>query len=306
VRNRVLALGSCACLLALFAARVAADTEKHDLTRRDKWQAGDVRTIAGSEKQAQRVEVKTPDGNVVQENEKKSEVTFVAVQKVLEADAEGRIAKSRAHVKEWKHVEGEETDTSLQGAIVEVTGRGKDRTWKVLAPATATTTAAKAWLDGKYGSKGVDDEVLSKAMMPKAPLGVGDTWTGDVGPLADALSANLPVDRTKATVTGTLVGVEGGVAQIRIEAMLPLTGLPMPGGGGSPAPFSEGGVFKIVMEGTHPLTGRVAGTTHQANQTLNGVANTSGVNVSVDIRAEQAETATIGGEVPEPAAAPIK
>jgi hypothetical protein len=107
-------------------------------------------------------------------------------------------------------------------------------------------------------------------------------------------------------VTGTLVGVEGGVAQIRIEAMLPLTGLPMPGGGGSPAPFSEGGVFKIVMEGTHPLTGRVAGTTHQANQTLNGVANTSGVNVSVDIRAEQAETATIGGEVPEPAAAPTK
>jgi hypothetical protein len=286
---------------SLLASAGAEDAKTYDLSRRDRWQAGDVRTVTATQKQTQKTLVKGPDGSVMQDQEQRHETKYVVVQKVLEADDEGHITKSRVLVKEWRRTSGETEDTSLTGALVEVTGRGKARTWTVLAPAKAPEGQAKQWLDGEYGSKTMDEEVARRAMLPKTPIAVGGTWEADVGPLADAVSENLPVDRSKAKMTGALDAVEGGVARITLQGSLPLTGLPTPGG---TLPFTEGGEFKLVVTASQPLEGRVAGSTSKGEQSLQGVADAGGAAVTLDVRVEQEEVQTMGGEVPEPPAAP--
>jgi hypothetical protein len=237
--------------------------------------------------------VKGPDGGVLQEGSQSTETEYVTVHKVLEADAEGHATKWRVHVKEWKQSEGAGTDTSLQGALLEVTGRMKTQKWTLLSNDVTPSPAGKVWLDDEFGPEDHDEEETTRMFLPAGPVAVGEAWRGDAKGLVTFVSEGLTVDAERATLDVKLVKVEDGRATLAIESKMPVTGA-----GGVTLP--EPGTFSIGTEVSIALEGRVGAESGRTKIEFDLTTNDRGRTTSLRVDVENSRETTLGGEVPEP------
>src|SRR5262245_53507202 len=114
-------------LLSL-AATALAGGPTVDVSRRPVWQVGDVVTV--TEKSERRRELRASD----KEGQPMHLSTqVVRVERCLAVDADGNRTKVVAWLPTWSADSGaDKKDTSLEGAFVESTGRGKSRSYVLL------------------------------------------------------------------------------------------------------------------------------------------------------------------------------
>ena len=283
-----------AAVLALAGLAVAGDAPTYDLSRHDKFQVGDTVTTT-SKLTLKQHQTKTAEDGTVEPDSTTTEVTSVrAVQKVLAVDDKGRATKVRVHLAEWSQQQGEDKDESIQGALVEVTGVGKGRTWALLGEGVTPTEGATKWLTEEWSK---DEEAIQDVMLPKQPIAVGETWSPSVADvMAAGLGETLTVDAEKSKVTGKLESVQGDLATLSMTIDLTVTTL-------QGLPLSKG-AMKLSGAGPKALTARIGeGTTHN-EMTLEGDASVPEEGktklIHFSISHSQDETIKVGGEVPEP------
>ncbi len=297
---------------ALAAGLVFADppaAPAHDLTRVDRWQAGDVATTTLQDVRSFRSSVAVKAGEAAQEQAFERRTVAVRVERCVDADAEGNRTKLLVWFREWSVESTErgksEKDESLKGAYVDVSGRGRDRHWSLVASPTPPSERAKEWLAKAYGPGSASEEMLRRSRQPKQPVAVGEKWEGDVGPLLDAAFPDLPADRAKAKVTYALSAVDDKTkfATVTYDLSLPLTSLPV--GKTQPAtPWRKGGTYLIRGNATvalnDPAVGRVAGGGAATQGLLNGEVVWQGRPMSVVLQVRRQESLRLGGEIPDP------
>lgn len=303
----MLARGACVTLALLGASALAQAPETYDLSRRDRWEAGDTTTAQVTRTESQTLKVTGPDGAVMQDQQNRATTTWTAIQRCVEADAEGRPTKRLVHLPAWKREADGEVDACLAGTTIEVTGRGKGRAWTRRAGTEALSDAARGWLDQGYGPAREDDEEAAwRAMLPGRPVAVGETWAPDAATLVRGMN-NLPADLAKSTTQGTLEKVETvdgtRVAHVAFACAFPLTAMP----NGMPATWTRGGTMHITATGRLRLEGRLGPRSGTFALALDGEAEVGGATVSLVVAQGNTSTVTLGGEIPplpEPAPAP--
>ena len=293
------------CLVAVLAVSargsgVRADgSATYDLGRKDVWKAGDVVTETIAESEDQGYTFSVPGGAAPKKETRASKTGVVLVRKCLEADPESNLSKSLVHVKTWTFDDGHGVDTSLEGAFVEAKGRGKERTWRLLASPSKPSDAAKAWLEAAFGAGRPDVDSVRRMWLPKAAVAIGDEWSADLAPFLDARFADAPIDRAAATSKVRLSGVRGDglEAILECEAKIPFTGVPTKKG--SPLlPWKKGGVL-ILTGKVHLKLDALLGGSVARNYALEGDAERDGKAFGVSIRSERRQETGIGGVMPD-------
>jgi hypothetical protein len=294
-----------ALVLAAGARPARAEEATHAIPALSTWKVGDVATRTGSEKKAETVKVKLPDGTEGPGSRATtSEVAYEVAVKVLEVDAKAQPVKALLHFASWTRTVDGKPDGSLAGAFVDVAGAGAARTVKARAPAAPSPEAVE-WLTSTFGAPAAENEAKRAALFPSKPVAVGETWELPPATLVSMFQEEgspLTYDATKAKGTMTLVSVKDGLAEMRFQATVPSTGLQTPGGSFS---WTEGGALAVDFTFSKPLDPSRHESADRGEVRFAGVA-TMGVTVDIDVGVTHSGTAKAGGTVPEPAAAPAK
>lgn len=288
-------------LAATAASAPAQDTVTYALNATKAFEVGDVFTETESSDKQQKIVV-TVQGQVVQDKDESTKISFTRVTQVLAVDAKGKRAKSLVYFAKFSHTAGGFEDDTLSGKVIEVVKQadGASR-WRHHAGEGNLGPAAKKWLDSKYKA---DAAKKSKAdmddiMRPQQPVAIGGQWTPDIAALIENMG--LPVNAEKTTATCTLVGVEtrDGVelAQISFEATFPLD--KFPGGPQMEVAWTKGGVMNFSLKGTMPTTARIGATEKTGGYSLEGEAEMQGASVSLSIKEENTEVRTLTGTIPD-------
>ena len=103
---------------------------------------------------------------------------MVAVEGCLETDLDGHRTRTRIWFPTWSFDNGTTKDEALQGAVIEVYGRGKDRPSRWSA-ADGATNPAMAWLDRAYGASRPGGE-RCVARGCRVAVAVDDAWGADL------------------------------------------------------------------------------------------------------------------------------
>jgi hypothetical protein len=282
-----------AALAAVALVRPAcADDEKKTLVTRDHWKTGDV--VTATEHETKHEVVKVTMGEQTLQDKTEDTATDVEwVTRCDEADASGKLLKAVVHVVSWSWSKtGEEKDTSLKGAVIDVTG-GTSRSWKARGDAKVGE-GAKAWLDQTFGEKSHDDNALD----PTGPLAPGESWTIDMAKAAQRLGGGgLEIDVAKSSGKGTLERYEGSNAVLSIALEMATKGLPL--GPGQTAAWTEGGVLQLDVDMTVPVDGSMAGRTGASKFSMKGKAEAQGANVALDVAGASTISSKAGGSIPE-------
>ena len=235
----------------------------------------------------------------------------VALEHCLETDATGRRARYTVTLTQWSVDNGLAKDDSLQGAVLEVKGAGKERTFSLTSSPQEPSKPARAWLDRHYGAGHREAAEVRQAWLPKLPVSVGDTWSADLASYLGS-STTDKVDLAKATSTCTLASVDSGVAKVTCVAKVPFLG--MPGGKTGPmVPWTKGGTQEIKGTLTISLVGRLVTSTATWSSTLSGEASSDDKTVSFLLKtdrsldthyAESAKPDSAGSQKPPTSGAP--
>ncbi len=293
--------------LGLFAAdaALAEPPAKHTITVRERWKAGDVFTRTGDETETVKMKVLAEE-QVVSEKTQDRRTTYNTVGKVFEVDGAGHATKTIVYFVAWSHVGRAGQDGSLSGVHVEVTGRGKARTYRLLTPGAVVSEGARRWLDDRFGKPKGDVEPEGKdsddLLEPAQPLAVGETWVADVAAIAKVLSARLPVVADKVTVEGTLESVADGIVKVVVRMKVPLRGLQA--GEGSPLlEWKQGGTLETAVHATRSMSSGFEGTQVRESK-LEGIADAQGADVDFDLVSRTEVVVKAGGTMPATPAAP--
>jgi len=287
--------------LGLFAAgtAVAEPPVRHTVTVRERWKAGDVFTRTGDETETVRMKVLAEE-QVVSDKTQDRRTTYNTVGRVVEVDDAGHATKLVVYFVAWSHVGRSGQDGCLSGVQIEVTGRGKARTYTVLTSDAAVSEGARRWLDDRFGRPRGDAEPEGKdsddLLEPAGPLAVGETWAPDVAGIAKVLSARLPVVADKVTVEGTLEGVADGVAKVVVRMKVPLRGLQA--GEGSPLlEWKQGGTLETTVRTARSTASGFEGTQVRESK-LEGIADAQGADVDFDLVSRTEVVVKAGGTIP--------
>lgn len=295
-----LALLPAALLLAAEALPAGADAT-FDLGRRDLWRPGDVVTTTLREEQVREVRFPSREGGDAAVPPQRLKIVVVAAEKCLETDLDGNRSRWLVHYAAWAADNGATKDESLRGAFVDVSGRGKDRHWTLVASPQEPSKGARAWLDREFGPGRPDAEAIRRVWLPRVPVVPGDSWGADLGAFLETVTLGDRVDRTRATANARFVGVERGTGRIACEASLPLSSFPG-GRGGKPIPWAKGGTMGVKGTVAVATEGRLVASTATWSSTLEGEAQADGRTVVVVVRAERSLETKTGGTMPDPPA----
>lgn len=290
-----------ALVLSIAVVARADDAKTYDLGVKPVFKVGELTTETFHDGSTTDITVAGADGAPLGAHNEQELAEFTATHKVLELDANGRVAKQLIHFSAWKYVKGDAQASELTGAHLEVSGRGPSRAWKLLTPDVTVTPPTKGWLDKQYGPS-EEKEEFSEVVKPSKPVAIGESWDLDVARVAAGFGKSMQLDLPKSSAKATLASVEGDVATVHVE--LKLQAASFPGGPGGPVKILEGGVFDVVGEGHLPLA-----------ETARGDEGSMAMKLSVKTEGEKKSTVTVvvegakqvskkaGGEMPEVPAA---
>ncbi len=294
-------LGVAAPLLAVVATSAGA-VPTYDVARDDRWKPGDVVTVTTTEDRYQEIRFPAREADAPSKP-RRLKATVVAVEGCLETDAEGHRTRARIWFPTWSFDNGTTKDESLQGAVIELKGRGKDRSYALVGALTAPTKPATAWLERTYGAGRPDGESVRRAWLPKVAVAVGDAWGADLAAVLEGLWGADMVDRSKATSSATLTAVEKGRAEIACEASLPVAGLPAAKTGASVA-WSKGGTYVVKGKLSIGVEGRLVDRRFTTSSTLEGEATSGESVVAVLHKVDRQVEVKVGGEMLDPSKIP--
>lgn len=268
--------------------------------RPNQWKVGDVVTMKATFKQVESSTVAGTDGNFQPMTPVDQTIATRWIEKVVEVDPEGRRTRYLVHFAEWLRTNPETRDQSLVGVTIAVTGFGGQRAWSYVGEKArdTRTEAAERWLDQRFGPNPVDEEEVRRLMLPTRPVGVGTTWSPDVGTLLVGFRRDgVVIDREKVKITAKLDAIADGFATCSFDGTLPVTRLPGLGDTGTIA--SRGVAFKVDGRGKFPLEGRLRlEPSIERDIALAGEVKTDGRTVRLDVRLHEALLASEGGDFP--------
>jgi hypothetical protein len=293
-------LGAVVPLGVLASMAWAAPT--YDVAREDRWKPGDVVTVTTTEDRYQ--EIRFPGREAeMPSTPRRLKAKAVAIEACLETDADGHRTRTRVWFPTWSFDTGTTKDESLQGAVVEVKGRGKERTHALVGAPTAPSKPAAAWLARTYGAGRPDGEGVRRAWLPKVAVAIGDEWGADLGAVLDGLWGAELIDRAKATSSARLAKADGGRAEIVCVAALPVTALPG-GKGGKAVPWSKGGTYAVKGTLSVGVEGRLVESLFATSSTLEGEAVSGESAVAVLHKVDRRVEVKVGGEMLDPSKVP--
>jgi hypothetical protein len=296
---RLVALASIVALSLPLASARAEDPATHTIDFvTERYAVGDVNTHAMEETNAQKVVVNVGE-QTVQDKQETSKESSRVVERVESVDDAGQSTRSTLFVKAWRIESGEKVDTSLEGALVEVTGKKGARSWKILHAPGTPSDRAKAWLDEEWGKGKKGDNTMGKAMTPSKPVAVGESWEPDIEIVAKELGEKFTVDTSKSKARLTLDKVENGVQHVSVAFELHTTGVQSPQG---EMTWKEGGLLSFTGKMSKSAT---ANTPKRAAMDFGivGTAESGPAVVKLDIQVKKVGELTAGGEIP---ALPVK
>jgi hypothetical protein len=294
------ALAAVAGLLGGAPAR-AADT--FDLTRKDVWKVGDVVGATIREQDDRDWSYVTDNARTPAYPPQTITVSAAILEKAIEVDTAGAKTRSLVVVTAFLAKDGVLSDTSLEGALLDVKGAGKDRTVTVVTSKGELGKVASSWMQRRYGG-GRQDPGASKAYwLPKVPVAIGDTWTADLASFFEANSVGARLDRSRTTSSATLTAVAKGHATIACEASLALATFPG-GKGGKPWTWASGGVQVIKGSYTTTLSEPIATGSLAFTTLLEGSTEVDGKVFAIRFASERKVTETLGGAWPADAKLP--
>ena len=271
-----------------------------------KWNPADVRAPAVgdrsftdfTEKQKQKIKMLTPDGK-----EDKDETATVSVRYVDEilAVEKSKVTKRRVTYERWSRVVGGETDKSLEGKTVLVTGEGEERTVAIEKDEAIVSDGAKSWLESEWhGQK--DQSETDHLLFPKEPIADGGEWKLDAKAVAKELFDGAEIDEKASKVAGKLTGVtvenEVHSGKLELSCTLKLTAFP-----GTSVPFIEGGTVEVKVVDTRSLEPRrQRKTASKTTMALKGKAEQKGEagEIKIDYELESVKEETTGDLPPAP------
>lgn len=292
-------------------ARTAHAADVVDLRRESVWQVDDVTTTTVKEATEQAIaEVSAdPAQPAPAPSIHKIVVDARLLERCTEVDAKGRRLRTAVYVAAFSAEDGPTKDTSLEGAVLEVTGTGKDRAARVVSSKEELSKTAKAFLSRRYGGGRPDPDSARSYWLPKSPVGVGDMWSADIGAFLEATESGTALDRTKTATSCTLASVEKGIATVTCSGRLALASFPAKAKG-KPVPWKSGGIQNV--QGTIAMTveGRLVPSSLSFATNLVGEAELGGKTVSFRFKTDRTIEEAVGGawpatvKLPEPPAAP--
>jgi hypothetical protein len=290
-------------VIALALAPAAAADTTYDVAREDVWKPGDVVTTIFAEDRYEEIRFPQHEAETGPATPRRLKTQTLMVEKCLETDAPGHKTRSLVWFSSWAVDNGTTKDDSLEGALVEVSGRGKDRAWKLVGATKTPSKPAMTWLARQLGGGLVDGDATRRPWLPKVAVAVGDEWGADLASVLEGVRGADKLDRTKATSSAKLAKVEKGRASIACAASLPLTALPA-GKDGKSTPWTKGGVY--VLKGTLGVDvgGRLVESTFESSRTLDGEAEADGRAVAVTWKVDRKLEVRVGGEMVDPLKVP--
>jgi hypothetical protein len=235
----------------LLAAAPAQEKPTYELLSECAWRAGDVTTVTKRDERRQEVYIEAGD-RVVHDRVSHEVVETKAVRQVLETDEDGHATRYLLYFEEWTRTLDDEKRTDLQGAFIEVSGRGDERSWTARSDSSSWSSATRDWVSKQFGPGRSEAGAFGRKMVPGRPVSVGDEWTPEVSGLIGALGAS-DARYVEATArldrVGELDGGRVGWIDLTIE-------LPVPTPPGVEVEWTEGGVMDVSATGTVPLDER--------------------------------------------------
>ena len=253
-----------------------------ELVRKEVWKPGDDVTVTMHEDSSREIKFLGREEAVGPSQPLRVKTEVVAIEHCVETDADGRRTRYAVTFSAWSVDNGIAKDESLQGAVLEVKGFGKDRTFSLTSSPSEPTKPARGWLDRHYGAGRREAADVRQAWLPKLPVAVGDTWTADLAAYVGATAGDR-VDLEKASSECKLVSVDSGLAHVSCAAKLPFAGLPG-GKSGPPTPWTKGGTQAITGTLTVSLVGRLVTSTATWSSTLEGEASAGDKTVSLVLK----------------------
>lgn len=300
-------LTALALALALVPGGLARAADTFDLQRKNVWKVDDIVTTTVHERDTQEMKFVPLDG-VVAASTPPSDVVVEArlIERCVAIDAQSNRVRTLVYVVAWTAKDGAFHDTSLAGALLEVTGLGKDRVAHVVSSTQDLSKSASAWLSRRYGGGRPEPSAARAYWLPKAPVAVGDTWSADLSAFLDGTAAGARLDKSKTTSTCTLTSVAKSLALVTCQGGLALASFPG-NEKGKPIPWKSGGTLLVTGTITVGLEGRVASATLALAQSLEGEAEMRGRTVKLTMTKNHRIEEVVGGEwpasvkMPEPA-----
>lgn len=296
---RLVALAFAAALVASLPTARAEEPATHTVDFvTERYTAGEVLTHAIDEVNVQKVLVKVGE-ETMQDKQDTTKETSEVVERVDSVDDAGQSTKSTLFVKTWRLEKGTDVDTSLTGALVELSGKKGERTWRILHGPGTPSDAAKAWLDEEWGQGKKADNAMGKAMTPSKPVAVGESWEPDIAVVAKELGSKFTVDTSKSKAKLTLDKVENGVQHVTVAIELLTTALQSPQG---EMAWKEGGLLSFTGKMSKSVSAN-APKRAAMDFGLVGTAESGPALVTLDIQVKKVGELRAGGEIP---ALPIK
>ena len=193
--------------------------------------------------------VKAADGAVVQDQKRVDEKQLTYEETIVEKTAGKKASQlSRKFEAVTVKTNGKEEETGLAGKTVTV--ERKDGKYQFKADDNLLPGATRL-LTGDFKDGSDDESMLEKRMLPKAPVGVGETWKCDMPELVKDFTkaTGSKIDADKASGTGKLLkaydkdGKKFGTLEVTVE--LPVTELK--GGGAAALKMDAGSRFKVTI-----------------------------------------------------------
>jgi len=161
------------------------------------------------ETESKTVVVSDADGNKRQEQKNSKEHSCTSIEEFLEKTAGKKAAKLKVAFEAAGMKINDNAETlTLKGKTVMVERKEKNTTFN-FADGEEVQGADAAFLKDEYGGgNDGDDGSLEKALLPKNPVAVGDTWQGDMQRLAEDFGKDkLTIDVKKSTATCKLLRI---------------------------------------------------------------------------------------------------
>jgi len=295
------AAGFAALVVATAAPARAADT--WDLSRKDVWKPGDVVTTTVSEHDVREYRNVTPEGSSLAVPTQDISVAATLLERCVEADPAGVKTRSLVFVSAWTAKDGVQSDATLSGALLEVAGVGKERAVKVVSSKQELSKPAVSWMNRRFGGGRADPGASVGYWLPKVPVAVGDTWSGDLAAFLDANAAGTRLDRAKTTSACALTSVAKGFATITCDANLVLATFPG-AKGAKPLLWKSGGTQALKGAITRSVEGRLVAGVLSFSTSLEGETEAGGKTLAITFKAERKIEEVVGGEWPAEAKLP--
>jgi hypothetical protein len=279
-------------VLFLSAGLLRAD-DTYPIKMRDIAQ-GDVYQIQKSETTTVKSKVVDATGKALQDMTQKTIETAVYKETILKCEAgKSPTMVERKYEKAQLTTDDKKTDLAYQGKTVVI--EKKDGKFRFTVDGKELPESDAALLAKEFEHQTDEHNDVEKAILPKNPVKVNDSWKVDMEPFIKdaAKGGELELDpkRSKGTVTLVKAYKKDGKQYGEMKVALTL-GIKTLGKGEQKLTADEGTVatLEFLLDGC--IDGSVNNGTHKGTMEMNVKASVSGVQVNVVVQSKQDETRT--------------